>query len=52
MSNLFDAMHRAFFDQLFSLDKEGRAARENRCVMRGCPKQSSPNYAGLASSPA
>lgn len=27
MSNIFDAMHRAMFDQLFSLDDEGRKAK-------------------------
>ena len=27
MSNLFDGMHRAFFDQLFSLDEDGRKAK-------------------------
>jgi hypothetical protein len=28
MSGFFDAMHRRFFDQLFSLDDEGRKAKE------------------------
>jgi hypothetical protein len=27
MSDIFDAMHRRFFDQLFSLDAEGREAK-------------------------
>lgn len=27
MSNIFDAMHRAMFEQLFSLDEEGRKAK-------------------------
>src|SRR5262245_9486470 len=28
MSGIFDAMHRRFFEQLFSLDEEGRKAKE------------------------
>jgi hypothetical protein len=27
MSDIFDAMHKRFFDQLFSLDEEGRKAK-------------------------
>ena len=27
MSNIFDAIHRTFFDKLFSLDEEGRQAK-------------------------
>jgi hypothetical protein len=27
MSDIFDAMHRAFFEKLFSLDAEGREAK-------------------------
>jgi hypothetical protein len=38
MSNLFDAMHRAFFDQLFSLDEEGRAAKEKLLREAGLPE--------------
>jgi hypothetical protein len=28
MADIFDAMHRAMFDKLFSLDEEGRKAKE------------------------
>jgi hypothetical protein len=38
MSNLFDAKHRAFFDQLFSLDEEGRIAKEKLLREAGLPE--------------
>ena len=39
MSDIFDAMHRAFFDQLFSLDDEGRKAKEKLLREAGVPEE-------------
>jgi hypothetical protein len=38
MSRLFDAMHRAMFDKLFSLDQEGRKAKEKLLREAGVPE--------------
>jgi hypothetical protein len=38
MSDIFDAMHRAMFDQLFSLDGEGRKAKEQLLREAGVPE--------------
>ncbi|MFO0926152.1 MAG: hypothetical protein U0736_03815 [Gemmataceae bacterium] len=37
--NIFDAMHRRFFDQLFSLDEEGREAKAKLLREAGVPKE-------------
>ena len=39
MSDIFDAMHRAFFDQLFSLDDEGREAKAKLLREAGVPEE-------------
>jgi hypothetical protein len=39
MSDIFDAMHRRFFDQLFSLDEEGRKAKEKLLREAGVPEE-------------
>ena len=39
MSDIFDAMHRAFFDQLFSLDEEGRKAKAQLLREAGVPEE-------------
>jgi hypothetical protein len=39
MSNIFDAMHRRFFEQLFSLDEEGRKAKEKLLREAGVPEE-------------
>ena len=39
MSNIFDAMHRKFFDQLFSLDEEGREAKAKLLREAGVPEE-------------
>jgi hypothetical protein len=39
MNSIFDAMHRAFFDQLFSLDDEGREARAKLLREAGLPEE-------------
>ena len=39
MSNIFDAMHRAMFDQLFSLDEEGRRAKAQLLREAGVPEE-------------
>ena len=39
MSGLFDAMHRRFFEQLFSLDEEGRKAKEKMLREAGVPEE-------------
>jgi hypothetical protein len=39
MSHIFDAMHRAFFDQLFSLDDEGRKAKAKLLREAGVPEE-------------
>jgi hypothetical protein len=39
MSGLFDAMHRAFFDKLFSLDEEGHKAKEKLLREAGVPEE-------------
>jgi hypothetical protein len=39
MSGIFDAMHRAFFDKLFSLDDEGREAKEKLLREAGLPDE-------------
>jgi hypothetical protein len=38
MSDLFDKMHRDFFEQLFSLDEEGRKAKEQLLREAGVPE--------------
>src|SRR5579884_2666215 len=38
MSDIFDAMHRAFFDDLFSLDEEARKAKERLLREAGVPE--------------
>jgi len=39
MSDIFDAMHRAFFDKLFSLDDEGREAKAKLLRDAGVPEE-------------
>lgn len=39
MSDIFDAMHRAMFDQLFSLDEEGRKAKAQLLRDAGVPEE-------------
>jgi hypothetical protein len=39
MSDIFDAMHRAFFDKLFSLDEEGRKAKGKLLREAGVPEE-------------
>ena len=39
MSDIFDAMHRAFFDKLFSLDDEGREAKAKLLREAGVPEE-------------
>jgi hypothetical protein len=39
MSGFFDAMHGRFFDQLFSLDEEGRMAKEKLLREAGVPEE-------------
>ncbi len=39
MSDIFSAMHRAMFDQLFSLDEEGRKAKEQLLREAGVPEE-------------
>jgi hypothetical protein len=39
MADLFDALHRAFFDKLFSLDEEGRKAKEKYLREAGLPEE-------------
>jgi hypothetical protein len=39
MSDIFDAMHRAMFDKLFSLDEEGRKAKEKYLREAGVPEE-------------
>jgi hypothetical protein len=39
MSDIFDAMHRAMFDQLFGLDEEGRKAKEKLLRQAGVPEE-------------
>jgi hypothetical protein len=39
MSNIFDAMHRAMFDQLFSLDEAGRQAKAKLLREAGVPEE-------------
>ena len=39
MSGIFDAMHRRFFEQLFSLDEEGRKAKEKLLREAGLPDE-------------
>jgi hypothetical protein len=39
MSGFFDALHRAMFDQLFSLDEEGRKAKEKYLREAGVPEE-------------
>ena len=39
MSDIFDAMHRAMFDQLFSLDKTGREAKAKLLREAGVPEE-------------
>ena len=39
MSDIFDAMHRAFFDQLFSLDEEGRKGKAQLLREAGVPEE-------------
>ena len=36
---MFDAMHRAFFDKLFSLDDEGREAKAKLLREAGVPEE-------------
>jgi hypothetical protein len=38
MSGIFDAMHRALFDKLFSLDEEGREAKAKLLREAGVPE--------------
>ena len=39
MSDIFDAMHRALFDKLFSLDDEGREAKAKLLREAGVPEE-------------
>jgi hypothetical protein len=39
MSDIFDGLHRRFFDQLFSLDEEGRKAKEKLLREAGVPEE-------------
>jgi hypothetical protein len=39
MSDIFDAMHRAMFDKLFSLDDEGREAKAKILREAGVPEE-------------
>ena len=39
MSNLFDALHRVMFDQLFSVDEEGRKAKAALLREAGLPEE-------------
>jgi hypothetical protein len=39
MADIFDAMHRAMFDKLFSLDEEGRKAKEKYLREAGFPEE-------------
>ena len=39
MSDIFDAMHRRFFDQLFSLDEAGREAKARLLREAGVPEE-------------
>jgi hypothetical protein len=39
MSDIFDAMHRAMFDTLFSLDDEGREAKAKLLREAGVPEE-------------
>jgi hypothetical protein len=39
MSDIFDFMHRRFFDQLFSLDEEGCKAKEKLLREAGVPEE-------------
>lgn len=39
MSDIFDSMHRALFDQLFSLDDEGRKAKAELLRDAGVPEE-------------
>jgi hypothetical protein len=39
MSDIFDAMHRAMFDRLFSLDEEGRKDKERLLRRAGVPEE-------------
>ena len=39
MSNIFDAMHRAMFEQLFSLDEESRKAKAQLLREAGIPEE-------------
>jgi len=39
MFDIFDAMHRAMFDQLFSLDEEGRKAKAQLLREAGLPEE-------------
>ena len=39
MSDIFDAMHRAMFDKLFSLDDEGREAKAKLLREAGLPEE-------------
>lgn len=39
MSDIFGGMHRAFFDQLFSLDEEGRKAKTELLRQAGLPEE-------------
>lgn len=39
MMDIFDAMHRQFFDQLFSLDEEGREAKAKLLREAGVPEE-------------
>jgi hypothetical protein len=39
VSDIFDAMHRAFFEKLFSLDAEGREAKAKLLREAGIPEE-------------
>ena len=39
MSDIFDAMHRAFFDKLFNLDDEGRESKAKLLREAGVPEE-------------
>ena len=39
MSDIFDAMHRAFFEKLFSLDAEGRESKAKLLREAGIPEE-------------
>ena len=39
MNDIFDLMHRAMFDQMFSLDEEGRKAKEQLLREAGLPEE-------------